>query len=202
MKSRARRLGRDPDGLVILPGLVPVLGSTEAGARALNDELDQMIIPEYGLAHIAGVLEVPAGALELDKPLPAELLASRPQVQGFQSRAQLFLDVARRDNLTVRQLISLTGPGRGHRSIVGTPEQVADSIQEWFDGGAADGFNIMPPVLPSGLETFTEHVIPVLRRRGLLRTGYTGRTLREHYGIARPDSQFTADRGAVPEPVS
>lgn len=72
----------------------------------------------------------------------------------------------------------------------GTPVQVADAIQEWFDGGAADGFNIMPPVLPSGLEAFVDHVVPILQERGLFRTEYTGRTLREHYGLARPENRY------------
>ena len=109
--------------------------------------------------------------------------------------------LARRENLTVRQLIGRLGGGRGHRTFTGTPEQVADTIVDWFERGAADGFNVMPAALPSGLEAFADHVIPLLRRRGLFRTEYTGRTLREHYGIPRPDSQFAAARQAVPEPV-
>jgi len=203
LKNRAGRLGRDPGTIVILPGLVTVIGSTEAEARALDDQLEQLIIPGYGLEHIAGILEIPASDLELDRGLPAEALQRRSQVEGFQSRAQLITDLAQRENLTVRQLISRLGPGRGHRTVVGTPEQVADTIQDWFEGGAADGFNIMAPALPSGLQTFVDHVTPILRQRDLFRTEYTGTTLRDHYGLPRPETQFTAIRTkGVTEPVA
>ena len=105
-------------------------------------------------------------------------------------RYQLIVDLARHDNLTVRQLIGRLGGGRGHRTFAGPPERVADTIEEWSAAAAADGFNVMPAALPSGLETFVEDVIPILRKRGLFRTEYVGPTLRDHYGIARPDSQF------------
>jgi hypothetical protein len=105
------------------------------------------------------------------------------------------VELARRERLTVRQLIGRLGGGRGHRTFSGTPEQVADAIQDWFAKGAADGFNIMPPVLPSGLDAFVDHVIPILRARGLFRRQYTGSTLREHYGLPRPASVL-ADAGA------
>jgi FMN-dependent oxidoreductase (nitrilotriacetate monooxygenase family) len=191
LKRRARRLGRDPGQVKILPGLVPVIGSTEAEARALEEELEELIIPDHGLAHLAQVLEVPADTLRLDRPLP-DAVYERPPVQGAQSRYQLIVDLARRDRLTVRQLIGRLGGGRGHRTFAGTPEQVAGTIEEWSAAGAADGFNVMPAALPSGLETFVEHVIPILRQRGLCRTEYTGQTLREHYGLPRPASQFAA----------
>jgi alkanesulfonate monooxygenase SsuD/methylene tetrahydromethanopterin reductase-like flavin-dependent oxidoreductase (luciferase family) len=90
----------------------------------------------------------------------------------------------------VRQLIGRLGGGRGHRTFSGTPEQVADAIQQWFEAGAADGFNIMPPVLPSGLDAFVDHVIPILRERGIFRHEYSGRTLRDHYGLPRPASSL------------
>jgi FMN-dependent oxidoreductase (nitrilotriacetate monooxygenase family) len=188
-KRRARGLGRDPDLIKILPGIVPIIGSTEAEARALEDELEELIIPEYGLAQLSGVLEVPAGILQLDEPLPEEVFR-RPPVEGAQSRFQLITELARRDGLTVRQLIGRLGGGRGHRTFAGTPEQVAGTVMEWAAAGAADGFNVMPPALPAGLEAFVEHVIPILRGRGVFRTEYTGRTLREHYGLPRPESQY------------
>ena len=194
--------GRDPDQVKILPGIVPVIGSTEAEAHALSDELEELITPAYGLAQLSKVLEVPPALLDLDRPLPAEVFG-RPLVEGAQSRAQLITDLARRENLTVRQLIGRLGGGRGHRTFTGTPEQVADTIQDWFDQGAADGFNVMPAALPAGLQAFADHVIPIFRRRGLFRTEYTGQTLREHYGLPRPDSQFAATRPrGVPEPVA
>jgi FMN-dependent oxidoreductase (nitrilotriacetate monooxygenase family) len=197
MKARARQLGRDPDEIKILPGLVPFVGSTEEEARSLEDELEELIVPEYGLAQLSKVLEIPVSDLALDERLP-ESVYERPPVEGAQSRYQLIVDLARRDNLTVRQLIGRLGGGRGHRTFAGTPEQVADTIQEWAQAGAADGFNVMPAVLPSGLELFTEYVVPVLRQRGLFRHDYTGTTLRDHYNIPRPASQHARPRPAKP----
>jgi hypothetical protein len=117
-------------------------------------------------------------------------------VEGAQSRYKLIVDLARREELTVRQLLGRLGGGRGHRTFAGTPEQVADTIQDWLDNGAADGFNVMPAALPSGLETFVDQVIPILVQRGLFRAEYTGATLREHYGIPRPESQYAAGAAA------
>jgi FMN-dependent oxidoreductase (nitrilotriacetate monooxygenase family) len=197
LKHRAQKQGRNPQQLKILPGLVPVIGSTQAEAQALEAELEELIIPEHALAHLAQVLEVPPDTLALDRPLPATVYA-RENVRGAQSRYQLIVELARRDRLTVRQLIGRLGGGRGHRTFAGTPEQVADTIAEWSDAAAADGFNVMPPALPSGLETFVEHVIPILQKRGLARTEYAGTTLRDHYGLPRPPSQYatTAERNA------
>ncbi|GAA1930233.1 hypothetical protein GCM10009737_35230 [Nocardioides lentus] len=94
--------------------------------------------------------------------------------------------MAREESLTVRQLLLRLGSGRGHRAFTGTPEQVADTIEEWVRAGAADGFNVMPPVLPRGLEDFVTHVVPLLQQRGLVRREYAGSTLREHYGLPVP----------------
>jgi alkanesulfonate monooxygenase SsuD/methylene tetrahydromethanopterin reductase-like flavin-dependent oxidoreductase (luciferase family) len=113
-----------------------------------------------------------------------------PATDGQQSRVKLVTDLAEREQLTLRQLIGRLAGGRGHRVVTGTPEQIADQIEEWFVNGAADGFNIMPPVLPGGLEDFVDHVVPELRLRGLFRTDYEGRTLRQNYGLARPGSIF------------
>src|SRR5258708_22816404 len=187
MKKRARRAGRDPDHVKILPGIVPVIGSTEAEARALSDKLEELIIPEYGLAQLARVLEVPAGIVDLDGLLPAEVFG-RPRVEGAQSRYDLITELGRRENLTVRQLIGRLGGGRGHRTFTGTPEQVADTIVDWFERGAADGFNVMPAALPSGLQAFAQEVIPILRRRGLFRAGYTRRPLPPHSRLPRPET--------------
>jgi alkanesulfonate monooxygenase SsuD/methylene tetrahydromethanopterin reductase-like flavin-dependent oxidoreductase (luciferase family) len=102
----------------------------------------------------------------------------------------LIVELGRREKLTVRQLIGRLGGGRGHLTFAGTAEQVADTIELWFTNGAADGFNIMPAVLPSGLELFVDQVVPILRSRGLFRSEYTGRTLRDHYGLERPANQY------------
>jgi FMN-dependent oxidoreductase (nitrilotriacetate monooxygenase family) len=185
LKKRALGFGRDPDTIKILPGIVPAIGATEREALALEEELDRLIKPEYALRQLAETLRLRPDDLHLDRQLPADLPAE-DEIQGAKSRYTLIVDLARREGLTVRQLIGRLGGGRGHRTFAGTPEQVADAIQHWFEHGAADGFNIMAPVLPSGLELFVDHVVPILQRRGLFRTEYTGRTLRDNYGLARP----------------
>jgi FMN-dependent oxidoreductase (nitrilotriacetate monooxygenase family) len=188
LKARARQLGRDPATIKILPGIVPVIGSTAAEARRKDEELEQLIVPEHAQRSLAAQLRVPVEALSLDSQLPADL-PGEDEIEGAKSRYTLIVDLARREKLTVRQLIARLGGGRGHRTFTGTPEQVADAIEDWFAAGAADGFNVMPPALPSGLEVFADHVVPILRKRGLFRHEYAGRTLREHYGLARPENQ-------------
>ncbi|GIJ44394.1 monooxygenase [Virgisporangium aliadipatigenens] len=185
LKGRAAALGRDPETVKILPGIVPAIGATEREALALEEELDRLIRPEYAKAQLAEHLRVSPEDLHLDRELPADL-PDEDSIQGAKSRYTLIVTLARRERLTVRQLIGRLGGGRGHRTFAGTPEQVADAIQHWADNGAADGFNIMPPVLPRGLEDFVDHVVPILQRRGLFRTDYEGTTLREHYGLPRP----------------
>jgi alkanesulfonate monooxygenase SsuD/methylene tetrahydromethanopterin reductase-like flavin-dependent oxidoreductase (luciferase family) len=185
LKARAAALGRDPSGVKILPGIVPVIGGTVEEALRLERELDELIKPEYARDQLARTLRLKPEDLPLDQQLPADL-PDEDEIEGAKSRYTLIVTLARREKLTVRELIGRLGGGRGHRTFSGTPEQVADAIQEWFDAGAADGFNIMPAVLPSGLEVFTDQVVPILQRRGLFRTEYTGTTLRDHYGLARP----------------
>jgi FMN-dependent oxidoreductase (nitrilotriacetate monooxygenase family) len=192
LKRRAAAAGRDPGHVVILPGIVPVIADTEAEARELDAELDRLIGPQYALAQIANTLRVDPARLKLDEPLPADL-PDEQEIEGAKSRRTLIVDWARRENLTVRQLIGKLGGGRGHRTFTGTPVQVADTIQQYFENGAADGFNIMPAVLPSGLEAFAGQVVPILQERGLFRTEYTGHTLREHYGLPRPANRLVLE---------
>ncbi|MFE2301874.1 LLM class flavin-dependent oxidoreductase [Streptomyces sp. NPDC059445] len=190
LKSRARRAGRDPEHVKVLPGIVPVIGSTEAEARGLEQVLEDHIVYDHGVARLESLLQLPAGTLVLDDRLPADL-PPESAVEGAKSRYTLVVELARRERLTVRELIGRLGGGRGHLTFTGTPGQVADAIEEWFRGGAADGFNIMPPVLPSGLDLFVDHVVPILRERGLLRREYGPRqTLRERYGLPRPANRY------------
>jgi FMN-dependent oxidoreductase (nitrilotriacetate monooxygenase family) len=193
LKERTRAVGRDPDTLKILPGIVPVIGATESQARDLEAELDRLIKPEYAKRQLAETLRVRPEDLDLDRELPATL-PSEDEIQGAKSRYTLIVNLARRERLTVRQLIGRLGGGRGHRTFAGTPEQVADAIQQWWVLGAADGFNVMPPVLPSGLSTFVDEVVPILQRRGLFRTEYEGRTLRDNYGLPRPANRNRVSR--------
>ncbi|MGW2017088.1 LLM class flavin-dependent oxidoreductase [Streptomyces sp. NPDC001927] len=199
LKSRLARHGRSEDQLLVLPGIAPVIGSTEAEARALEQELTELQIPEYGLAQLSGMLGTDLTGLALDGPLPE--LPEERDINGNKSRFTLVAELARRDGLTVRELIARLGAGRGHRVFAGTPEQIADELQEWFTEGAADGFNIMPPLLPGGLEDFVDHVVPILQQRGLFRTEYSGRTLREHYGLARPANRLALAAAAQERPA-
>ncbi|MCP9001605.1 LLM class flavin-dependent oxidoreductase [Pseudarthrobacter sp. RMG13] len=200
LKRRTTAAGRDPQSIKILPGIVPVIGATEAEALRLERELDELILPEHAVHQLANLLRVPPESLKLDGQLPAGL-PSEDEIEGAKSRYTLVVNLARSEHLTVRQLIGRLGGGRGHRTFAGTPEQVADAIQHWFQSGAADGFNIMPPVLPSGLEVFVDQVVPILQDRGLFRREYTGRTLREHFGLAVPANSFTEVRAQVPDRV-
>ncbi|MFD7136960.1 LLM class flavin-dependent oxidoreductase [Streptomyces sp. NPDC059894] len=190
LKSRTAAAGRDPGHIKVLPGIVPVIGSTEAEARADERVLEDHIVYAHGVARLESLLQLEPGTLELDARLPADL-PPEEAVEGAKSRYTLVVELARRERLTVRQLIGRLGGGRGHLTFAGTPEQVADAIETWFTQEAADGFNIMPALLPSGLDAFVDHVVPLLRARGLFRTEYGPRqTLRERYGLPRPANQY------------
>lgn len=187
LKGQAEAAGRDRESIKILPGVVPILGGTEAEAHARAQQFDDLIVPAYGLAQLAETLQVPVEVFDLDAQLPAEIPDGEPDSP---SRPALIVALARRERLTVRELIGRLGGGRGHWTLPGTPEQVADQLQTWFEQGAADGFNVMGAALPSDLEDFVEQVVPILRARGLFRSDYDGTTLRDHYGIRRPANQY------------
>ncbi|KAA1423874.1 LLM class flavin-dependent oxidoreductase [Mumia zhuanghuii] len=189
IKGRAVAAGRDADHVLVLPGIVPIIGDTEAEATALARHLDDLRVPEYGLRQLAAFLEVDESELDLDAALPDHVV-ERTHREGFDSRSRLVIDLAQRESLTVRQLLGRLGGGRGHNVVIGTPVQVADVIETWFTQGAADGFNVMGAALPSGLEAFADTVVPILRERGLFRTEYEGTTLRDHYGLPRPANQL------------
>lgn len=180
VKGRMARHGRRPDELKILPGVMPVVGRSESEAREKFQGLQDLIDPAVGLAllrPIAAGLDL--AAYPLDGPLP-EL----PATNAGKSRQKLLVDLARRENLSIRQLYLHIAGARGHWQIVGTATEIADAIEHFFLNGAADGFNVMPPQLPWGLDDFIELVVPELRRRGLFREAYQGRTLRDHLGLA------------------
>ena len=188
MKQRAREFGRDPDTLKILPGLCTIIAATEAEAKARKAELDELGGQQWAIIKLATNLGVDVDELEPDAPVPERLLRDLDTKPGSRGFAKAVADYARVDGMTVRELALLGGGG--HRYAIGTPEQIADTIEHWFRNGAADGFNIMPDVLPSGLETFVDHVVPELRRRGVFRTHYSGTTLRGHLGLTRPASPY------------
>ncbi|NTG76057.1 LLM class flavin-dependent oxidoreductase [Agrobacterium rhizogenes] len=187
LRARAARFGRAPDSLLVLAGLATIIGSTEAEAKRRQEELRELIPLEYSLARLSGVLQIDPKRLTLDEPLPDDIPLPP---DGGHTFFQATLALARRDQLTVRGLIRALNGGTGHRTIIGTPQAVADDIETWFRSGAADGFNLMPDVLPHGLEVFVDEVVPILRRRGLFRQDYAGRTLRDHLGLARPANPY------------
>ena len=194
IKRTAAGYGRAADAIKILPGISPFIGSTEAEAIALRDEFDDLTQPEYSLAQLNRQLALELTLDDLDRPFPLSVVRLEgEQAQG--SRNQVILDIVARERLTPRQLLRRLAGARGHWVTAGAPEQIADRIETWFAQGAADGFNVMPPQLPHSFDAFAEHVVPILRRRGLFRTEYTGTTLREHYGLHRPASTFA--RGEV-----
>jgi FMN-dependent oxidoreductase (nitrilotriacetate monooxygenase family) len=195
VKNRAVHAGRSPDDLKLMPGLFPVVGRTTSEAEEKYEELQSLVHPDVGLALLATMLGgADLSGYPLDGPLP-----DLPANNNLKSRADVLVSAARRENLTIRQLYLRNAGGRGHFTIVGTPSQVADLMEDWFLNHAADGFNIMPPVLPGDLEDFVALVVPELQRRGLFRTEYTGRTLREHLGLRRPVNPISsAAISAVP----
>ncbi|MBA4856040.1 LLM class flavin-dependent oxidoreductase [Nocardia farcinica] len=191
IKAKARAFGRDPEHVKILPGISPFIADTEAAARKLEREFNELTVPEYGLAQLAGIAGRDLRHLKLDEPVPVEEFDDAGEVtDNARSRLQVVAGIVRRERPTLRQLLHRLAGARGHRVFAGTPEQVADTIEEWFRHGAADGFNVMPPYYPGGLEVFTDTVVPILRERGLFRTEYSGTTLRDHFGLPRPESRF------------
>ena len=192
IKTRARRHGRRPEHVKVLPGLSPFIGSTTAEAEALHEEFNALTQPAYSLDLLRRLVGVDLTPYDLDGPFPRHLV-DETQERSEGSRFRVVLDIVDRERPTIRQLTHRLAGARGHHVVVGTPEHVADVITEWHAEGAADGFNVMPPWLHGGFDVFVDEVVPILRRRGLFRTEYDGRTLREHYGLPRPAGQYRPD---------
>ncbi len=191
LKHLVMQEGRDPDQVLILPGLSPVIGGTEAEAQRIARELNDLSDPEVGRKRLSGRFGGhDFSHLSLDRPLSPEDFPPPGSVEAARSRTEVIVGLVRREKPTLRQLLGYLAGARGHFVTAGTPEQIADLIEDWFHDGAADGFNLMPPVLPAMLEVFVAEVVPLLRRRGLFRTEYAGEMLRDHYGLARPDVRF------------
>ncbi|MGF7035066.1 FMN-dependent oxidoreductase (nitrilotriacetate monooxygenase family) [Paenibacillus mucilaginosus] len=190
VKARAARFGRDPQTVKILPGICPVIGATEEEAREKEARLHELSNPQHSLLQLSNRLGIDLTGYPLDAPFPE--LPEPEAVRGHQSRARLIAELARSEGLTLRGLLERLAGGRGHRTFTGTPVQVADQLEAWFRGGAADGFNVMPQLTHEGLPDFLDKVVPELQRRGLFRTEYSGSTLREHYRLPRPASLYAA----------
>ncbi|MBY0334036.1 MAG: LLM class flavin-dependent oxidoreductase [Acetobacteraceae bacterium] len=190
LKALAHAEGRDPDGVIILPGLSAIIGSTEAEAKRIERELGELSDPEIGRARLSGRFGGhDFSHLPLDRPLSVEDFPAPETVQAARSRTQVITGLVARERPTLRGLLARLAGARGHYCMAGTPEGVADMMENWFRAGAADGFNLMPPILPAMLERFIDGVVPILQRRGLFRTEYAGPMLRDQYGLARPPRQ-------------
>lgn len=187
LKAKAVAAGRDADDVKIMPGVSVYVAETEELARQKYEELQQLITPAIGLDFLADYLGYDLSGHDLDGPLPKDI----PPTNGNRSRQQLIIELAERENLTIRDLYLRIAGSRGHRIIFGSPAQIADQLIEWVEKEAADGFNLMPPYFPNGFNDFIDLVIPELQKRGIFRKDYTGTTLREHLGLKRVPSRYT-----------
>lgn len=195
ISDRARAWGRDPATIRLVPGLVTLVAGTEAEARRREKELRDLNTERYAINALAMQLGVPTEALERDKELPWEIVPPDGHNGTQQGHFAALIDTARRERLTVQEILDRQGGGLTHVTAIGTPEQIADVIEEWVRAGACDGFNVMPAALPEVAINFVEQVVPVLQKRGMFRTEYPGTTLRDTYGLARPGDGFDRDYG-------
>lgn len=188
IKGRMKRYGRSPDQLRILPGIMPIIGETTEAAREQLALIEELIPRQLGLDLLSHAIGRDISDYPLDEPLPF-----LPDIEKFnQSKSKLLRirKIIENEHPTLRQLYKRFNS----RGVAGTPVQIADQLEEWFVGGAADGFNIAFPYLPGAFDDFVNLVVPELQRRGLFRTEYTGETLRDHLRLARPDNRFTLSR--------
>jgi alkanesulfonate monooxygenase len=184
VKGRMKALGRDPDGLKILPAAFVVVGDSLEEARAKRARLDGLVHYDSAIGSLSSMLGVDAAAFDPDGPLP-----DIPQSNASQSARDRIVELAQREQLTVRQLAQRMG-GYSGLAFVGPPATIADAMEAWLYEEGSDGFNVMFPYLPGGLDDFVAKVVPELQRRGLFRTEYEGATLRENLGLARPQNRF------------
>jgi FMN-dependent oxidoreductase (nitrilotriacetate monooxygenase family) len=184
VKARMVKVGRNPEHLKILPGALVIVGETKEEAQAKRALLDSLVHPDSGMAALSIALGTDASKFDLDAPLP-----EIPETNASQSARERTIAHARAHNLTVRQLAQQLG-GYGGASFAGTPASIADEMEAWLDGNACDGFNIMFPTVPAGLDEFVNLVVPELQRRGLFRREYEGTTLRDHLGLPRPANRY------------
>jgi len=184
IKQRMGMIGRNPDHLKILPAAFVVIGDSIEDARSKRAKLDSLVHFDSGIASLSMALGHDASAFDLDAPLP-----EIPDTNASKSGQAQALEMAREESLTVRQLAQRYG-GYSGLAFVGTPQTVADEMAEWLTQEGSDGFNVVFPFLPQGLDDVVDRLVPELQRRGLFRTDYAGPTLRDHLGLPRPENRF------------
>jgi N-acetyl-S-(2-succino)cysteine monooxygenase len=178
LKGRMAKYQRAPDELAVLPGVMPIIGCSDAEAREKLSKLQSWLTPTNAATLVASRIGYVVAGHPLDGPVPPP-----PPFQGSRTFSHVLYETARREKMTLRELYNLTAAARGHWVICGTPTSIADTLEEWFIGKAADGFNVLPPYFPGAFADFVDLVVPELQRRGLFRRDYHGTTLREHLGL-------------------
>ncbi len=189
IKRRAAAYGRPPNAIKVMPGVMTVIGQTRAEAAAKYERLQALLSPELAIKDLSSYFGFDMSSLPPDGPVPDP----HPGIEQ-KGRVKVMVELARRENLTIRQLYKRVYGQRGHRVVIGTPVEVADALETWYRGGAADGFNIMPLTMPRGLEDIVEMLIPELQRRKLFRTEYEGKTLRENLELPIPENRWAIER--------
>lgn len=188
LKAQVVAQGRPADAVLVMPGVMPVVGRTEREAQEIFTELNRNIDAAQAFTVLSERLGADMSVHPLDGPVP-----DVPETEHLKSRAALLIQMARRENLSLRQLFHRVAAARGHLLPIGTPQQVADVLEQWFRQGGADGFNVMPPFFPGQFDAFARDVVPILQERGLFRADYTGKTLRDHLGLTRPPNRWSSD---------
>jgi alkanesulfonate monooxygenase len=189
IKRRAAAHGRPPGAIKVMPGVMTVIGRSRTEAAEKYERLQALLSPELAIRDLSSQFGFDLSSYPLDGPVPD------PRTDLEQrGRVKVMVDLARRENLTIRQLYKRVYGQRGHRVVIGTPTEVADALELWFRGGAADGFNLMPLTFPRGLEDIVDLLIPELQRRGLFRKEYEGKTLRENLELPIPENRWAIER--------
>jgi FMN-dependent oxidoreductase (nitrilotriacetate monooxygenase family) len=180
LKGRMVKYGRRPEEMAVLPGVMPIIGASDAAAREQLSKLQSWLTPANAATLVASRIGYEVSGYPLDGPVPPP-----PAVESSRTFSHVLYEAARREKMTLRDLYNLTAAARGHWVVCGTASGIADTLEEWFVGGAADGFNVLPPYFPGAFDDFVDLVVPELQRRGLFRRAYEGRTLRDHLGLGR-----------------
>jgi FMN-dependent oxidoreductase (nitrilotriacetate monooxygenase family) len=180
LKGRMAKYGRHPDEIAVLPGMMPIIGQSDSEAREKLAKLQSFLTPTNAAVLVASRIGYDVSGHPLDGPVPPP-----PPFQGSRTFTSVLYDMAKRENMTLRDLYNLTAAARGHWVVCGTPATIADTLEQWFVEGAADGYNILPPYFPGAFDDFVDLVVPELQRRGLFRKEYEGTTLRDHFGLPR-----------------